>query len=150
MKIPQKQVLLLAASLSLGQMAFPIGNNMSGEASAIAQQNRKQVTGTVTDSFGPVIGASVVVKGTTNGVITDMDGNFTLQVPVGATIVISYVGYKDKEIKYAGEPTLKVEMNENVQTLQEVQVIAYGTTKKVSVTGAMSSVTSKDVLKSPV
>ena len=99
MKIPQKQVLLLAASLSLGQMAFPIGNNMSGEASAIAQQNRKQVTGTVTDSFGPVIGASVVVKGTTNGVITDMDGNFTLQVPVGATIVISYVGYKDKEIK---------------------------------------------------
>lgn len=65
MKIPQKQVLLLAASLSLGQMAFPIGNNMSGEASAIAQQNRKQVTGTVTDSFGPVIGASVVVKGTT-------------------------------------------------------------------------------------
>ena len=150
MKIPQKQVLLLAASLSLGQMAFPIGNNMSGEASAIAQQNRKQVTGTVTDSFGPVIGASVVVKGTTNGVITDMDGNFTLQVPVGATIVISYVGYKDKEIKYAGESTLKVEMNENVQTLQEVQVIAYGTTKKVSVTGAMSSVTSKDVLKSPV
>ena len=150
MKIPQKQVLLLAASLSLGQMAFPIGNNMSGGASAIAQQNRKQVTGTVTDSFGPVIGASVVVKGTTNGVITDMDGNFTLQVPVGATIVISYVGYKDKEIKYAGEPTLKVEMNENVQTLQEVQVIAYGTTKKVSVTGAMSSVTSKDVLKSPV
>lgn len=136
MKIPQKQVLLLAASLSLGQMAFPIGNNMSGGASAIAQQNRKQVTGTVTDSFGPVIGASVVVKGTTNGVITDMDGNFTLQVPVGATIVISYVGYKDKEIKYAGESTLKVEMNENVQTLQEVQVIAYGTTKKVSVTGA--------------
>ena len=150
MKIPQKQVLLLAASLSLGQMAFPIGNNMSGGASAIAQQNRKQVKGTVTDSFGPVIGASVVVKGTTNGVITDMDGNFTLQVPVGATIVISYVGYKDKEIKYAGESTLKVEMNENVQTLQEVQVIAYGTTKKVSVTGAMSSVTSKDVLKSPV
>lgn len=67
---------------------------MSGGASAIAQQNRKQVKGTVTDSFGPVIGASVVVKGTTNGVITDMDGNFTLQVPVGATIVISYVGIK--------------------------------------------------------
>nr|WP_302830219.1 TonB-dependent receptor [uncultured Bacteroides sp.] len=153
MKIPQKQVWLLAASLSFGQMAFPIGNNVSGEASVaspIVQQNRKMVTGTVTDSYGPVIGASVVVKGTTSGVITDVDGNFKLEVPVGATIVISYVGYKDKEIKYNGQSNLKIELNENVQELQEVQVIAYGTTKKVSVTGAMSSITAKDVLKSPV
>ena len=148
MKIPQKQVWLLAASLSFGQMAFPIGNNVSGEASvasSIVQQNRKMVTGTVTDSYGPVIGASVIVKGTTNGVITDMDGNFKLEVPVGATIVISYVGYNDKEIKYNGESTLKIELNENVQELQEVQVIAYGATKKVTVTGAMSSITAKDV-----
>ncbi|WP_299094301.1 TonB-dependent receptor [uncultured Bacteroides sp.] len=152
-KIPQKQVWLLAASLSFGQMAFPIGNNVSGEASVaspIVQQNHKMVTGTVTDSYGPVIGASVIVKGTTNGVITDMDGNFKLEVPIGATIVISYVGYKDKEIKYNGESTLKIELNENVQELQEVQVIAYGATKKVTVTGAMSSITAKDVLKSPV
>ena len=108
------------------------------------------ITGTVTDSHGPVIGASVIVKGTTSGVITDVDGNFKLEVPIGATIVISYVGYKDKEIKYTGESTLKIELNENVQELQEVQVVAYGATKKVTVTGAMSSITTKDVLKSPV
>lgn len=153
MKIPQKQVWLLALSLSFGQMAFSSGNNMSGEASVaayVAQQNSKVVTGMVTDQFGPVIGASVVVKGTTNGMITDMDGNFKLEVPVGATIVISYVGYKDKEIKYNGEATLKIELNENVTELQEVQIVAYGATKKVTVTGAMTSITAKDVLKTPV
>lgn len=153
MKIPQKQVWLLAASLSFGQMAFPIGNSVSGEVSAanpIVQQNRKTVSGTVTDSYGPVVGASVVVKGTTHGVITDLNGNFKLEVPIGATIVISYVGYSNKEIKYAGETTLKVELSEAAQELQEVQVVAYGTTKKVTVTGAMSSITSQDVLKTPV
>lgn len=153
MKIPQKQVWLLAVSLSFGQMAFPIGNNVSGEvsvANAIVQQNRKLVTGTVTDNYGPVIGASVVVKGTTNGVITDMNGKFKLEVPVGATILISYVGYENKEIKYTGQSSLKISLKENVQELGEVQVVAYGTTKKVTVTGAMSSITSQDVLKTPV
>ncbi len=153
MKIPQKRVWMLAVSLSLGQVAFPVGNNVSGEssvASPIVQQNRKWVSGTVTDSYGPVIGASVLVKGTTNGVITDLDGNFKLEVPVGATIVVSYVGYDNKEIVYTGQSSLKIELNENVQELQEVQVVAYGTTKKVTVTGAMSSITAKDVLKTPV
>lgn len=153
MKIPQKQVWLLALAMSVGQVAFPAGNYVSGEASVAAhveQQNTKVVSGTVTDQFGPVIGASVVVKGTTNGMITDMDGNFKLEVPIGATIVVSYVGYTDKEIKYNGESTLKIELNENVQELQEVQIVAYGATKKVTVTGAMASITAKDVLKSPV
>lgn len=153
MKIPQKQVWLLAVALSFGQMAFPIGNSVPGEssvASPIVQQNRKLVSGTVTDSYGPVIGASVIVKGTTNGVITDLDGNFKLEVPMGATIVVSYVGYDKKEVVYNGQSSLKIEMSENVQTLQEVQVVAYGTTKKVTVTGAMSSISSQDVLKTPV
>lgn len=153
MKIPQKQVWLLAVALSFGQTAFPVGNSVSGESAAtspIVQQNRKLVSGTVTDSYGPVIGASVVVKGTTNGVITDLDGNFKLEVPMGATIVVSYVGYDKKEIVYNGQSSLKIEMSENVQALQEVQVVAYGTTKKVTVTGAMSSITSQDVLKTPV
>lgn len=153
MKIPQKRVWLLAVSLSFGQMAFPIGNNVSGEVSVanpIVQQNRKLVAGTVTDSYGPVIGASVVVKGTTNGVITDMDGNFKLEVPIGATILISYTGYESKEIKYTGQSSLKISLTENVQELEEVQVVAYGTTKKVTVTGAVSSITAQDVLKTPV
>lgn len=153
MKIPQKQVWLLAASLTFGQTVFSSENFTSEKivtTSTITQQNRKTVVGTVTDNFGPVIGASIVVKGTTNGVITDMDGNFKLEVPVGATIIISYTGYKDKAIVYKGESKLKIELSENVQELQEVQVVAYGTAKKMTVTGAMSSISSKDVLKSPV
>ena len=153
MKIPQKQVWLLTASLAFGQTAFSSENfvkELDSVTSAIVQQNRKTVVGTVSDNYGPVIGASVVVKGTTQGVITDLDGNFKLEVPVGATIVISYIGYKEKEIVYKGEAELNVQLNENVQELQEVQVIAYGATKKVTVTGAMSSITANDVLKSPV
>ncbi|WP_368122786.1 carboxypeptidase-like regulatory domain-containing protein [Bacteroides cellulosilyticus] len=94
MKIPQKQVWLLTASLAFGQTAFSSENfvkELDSVTSAIVQQNRKTVVGTVSDNYGPVIGASVVVKGTTQGVITDLDGNFKLEVPVGATIVISYI-----------------------------------------------------------
>ncbi len=151
MKIPQKQIWLLAASLSFGQMAFSSGNYASEVtvANAIVQQSNKTVSGTVTDAYGPVIGASVIVKGTAQGVITDLNGKFKLQVPVGATIVISYVGYVDKEIKYKGESTLKIELDENVQELQEVQVVAYGVTKKVSVTGAISSLGTEELLKTP-
>lgn len=151
MKIPQKQVWLLTASLLFGQTAFSSENLVpEGTAVAITQQNRKTVTGTVTDNFGPVIGASVLVKGTTNGVITDVDGHFTLEVPVGATLVISYVGYEDKTIVYKGEPKLNIKLNEGIQELQEVQIIAYGAQKKVTVTGAMASVNSKELLKTPV
>ena len=91
-----------------------------------------------------------MVKNAGKGVITDMDGNFKLDVPVGATIVISYVGYDSKEIVYKGESTLKVELSEDVLQLQEVQVVAYGVTKKVTVTGAISSVGTEEILKSPV
>ena len=153
MKIPQKQMWLLAVSLSFGQVAFPSGNFVPEEASvahAVTQQNLKTVKGTVTDSYGPVIGASVIVKGTSRGVITDLDGKFQLEVPVGATIVVSFVGYNNKEIKYSGQSSLQVKLAEDVQQLQEVQVVAYGTTRKVTVTGAMSSITSQDVLKTPV
>ena len=153
MKIPQKQMWLLAVSLSFGQVAFPSGNFVPEEASvahAVTQQNLKTVKGTVTDNYGPVIGASVIVKGTSRGVITNLDGEFQLEVPVGATIVVSFVGYNNKEIKYSGQSSLQVKLAEDVQQLQEVQVVAYGTTRKVTVTGAMSSITSQDVLKTPV
>ena len=100
--------------------------------------------------MGPVIGATVSVKGTTNGVVTDLDGNFKLTVPVGATLVISFIGYEDKEIVYKGEPQLNVKLSENVTALEEVQVIAYGSAKKVTITGALSSVKSDEIMKSPV
>lgn len=82
--------------------------------------------------------------------MTDLDGNFKLTVPVGATLVISFIGYEDKEIVYNGEPQLNVKLSENVTALEEVQVIAYGSAKKVTITGALSSVKSDEIMKSPV
>lgn len=153
MKIPQKWVCLLAMSFVFGQQAFSSENYVTESIAVsadIMQQKSKTVVGTVTDNGEPIIGASVVVKNAGKGVITDMDGNFKLDVPVGATIVISYVGYDSKEIVYKGESTLKVELSEDVLQLQEVQVVAYGVTKKVTVTGAISSVGTEEILKSPV
>lgn len=132
------------------------GNESWGDAlhiqavAAIQQAKEKLVTGTVSDVLGPIIGATVKVKRTSQGVITDMDGRFSLKVPVGAVLVVSYVGYKDKEIVYKGESELKISLSEDVTQLEEVQVIAYGTTKKVTITGALSSVKSDEIMKSPV
>ena len=89
----------------------------------ISQQNGK-VTGTVVDDLGPVAGASVVVKGTTNGNITDMDGNFTLEgVKNGDIIQISFIGYTTQEIKYTGQSTLQIKLAEDTQKLEEVVVV---------------------------
>ena len=143
MKIPCR-IWLLAATLSVGQAAFSTEMETISFSTGqdIAQQKKViEVTGTVTDNFGPVIGATV---------ITDTDGNFKLKVPVGATIMVSYIGYENKEIHYKGERSLKIKLNENVQELEEVQIIAYGSQKKVTVTGALSSINNEELLKSPV
>ena len=100
-----------------------------------------QLNGTVTDVSGEsVIGASVLEKGTTNGVITDIDGNFTLSVSPKATIIISYVGYAPQEIALNGRKELKVVLKEDTELLDEVVVIGYGTQKKSDVSGSVSSV----------
>ncbi len=107
--------------------------------SALAQNI--ELTGTVTDATGEtVIGASVLEKGTTNGVITDIDGNFLLSVSPKATIVISYVGYTTQEIPLNGQKNLKVTLKEDTEVLDEVVVIGYGTQKKSDVSGSVSSV----------
>ena len=118
----------------------------------VLQQKTKRVTGTVVDESGePVIGANVLVKGVAKvGVVTDIDGKFTLALPSGATtIVISFIGYEEKEMKVKDGKPLQVVLSENAELLDEVQVIAYGTQSKVSVTGAMSSVRTEELLKVP-
>ena len=152
MKVPRKHVWLLACSLVFSKAVFSSGNfpPKALTCSKSIQQVSKIVIGTVTDNFGPIVGASILVKGSTNGVITDVNGNFELNVPVGSIIIISYIGYNNKEIKYKGESQLDISLSENVQELQEVQIVAYGATRKVTVTGAISSITTNDVLKSPV
>ena len=104
-------------------------------------QQAKKITGTVVDSQGPIIGASVVVKGTSNGVATDFDGNFSLNANPGQTLVISYIGYVNKEVKVtANQTNYNITLEEDKQMLDEVVVVGYGTMKKSDISGASATV----------
>ena len=110
------------------------------QASNTTNQQSKLVKGTIVDATGmPVIGANVMVKGTTNGTITDMDGNFSLEAPVGATLVVSYVGYSNQEIKVGNQKNLSIALKEDSEALDELVVVGYMTQKKASLTGAVAS-----------
>lgn len=111
-------------------------------------QNRN-ITGTVTDALGdPIIGASVQVKGTLIGTITDLDGNFKLEVPQNGTLQISFIGYKSQELAL-GKAIYNVTLQEDSQLLDEVVVVGYGSLKKSDLTGAVVSANIKDFEKSP-
>lgn len=112
----------------------------------VIQQSGK-ISGTITDTMGPVTGASVVVKGTTHGTISDLDGNFTLEnIPAGATIVISYIGYITQEIAYTGQTTLNITLEEDTQKLSEVVVTALGIKRETKALGyAMTEVKGEDL-----
>lgn len=104
------------------------------------------VKGTVKDTTGEsVIGATVLQKGTTNGIISDVDGNFTLSVPKDATLVVSFVGYQKQEIPVNGKPSLTVVLKEDTELLDEVVVIGYGTQRKEAVTGSVASMKGDDL-----
>ena len=106
----------------------------------------KKVTGVVIDDSGiPVIGANVLEKGTANGVITNIDGGFTLEIPEEAILQISYIGYNTKEMSVSGKNALKISLQEDSKTLDEVVVVGYGTQKKVNLTGAVGSVRPEDL-----
>ena len=106
----------------------------------------KNISGVVKDETGePVIGANVVVKGTTNGTVTDMNGRYSLEVPEGGVLQISYIGYNTQEVKVGSGDVVNVSLREDSETLDEVVVIGYGTVKKSDLTGAVGSVQMKDV-----
>lgn len=117
-----------------------------------AYAQSKTVSGTVIDQTGePIIGANVIVKGTTNGVITDLDGKFTLtNVPDKGTISVSFIGYKEQVIPVAGKTSLQVTLQEDNAMLDEVVVVGYGVQKKSDVTGAMARVGSEELNVKPV
>ena len=118
---------------------------------ANAQGQTINVTGTVTDALGPVIGASVVEKGNSgNGTITDMDGKFSLRVPSDATLVISFVGYVTQEIPLAGRTSVSVDLKEDTEMLDEVVVVGFGTQKKVNLTGSVAVATGEELEARPV
>ena len=125
MKVKKCKNTLLCGTLTLCLWGgFSQVRAASFENFAIEQQSNK-VTGIVNDEFGPVIGASVVEKGTSNGVVTDLDGKFSLNVKPGATLIISFVGYKQQEVK-AGNAPLNIVLEEDSKMLSEVVVTALG------------------------
>ena len=139
-------------ALLMGAMAFMglgySSNANAAEAPQEVQQATKKITGTVVDASGPVIGASVIEKGKSgNGVITDFDGHFSLNVTPGATIVISYVGYETQEIKVGNQSSFNITLKEDDAVLEEVVVVGYGTQKKKLVTGATVQVKGEDIAK---
>ena len=108
---------------------------------SLSAQNSYTLNGVVEDNTGePLIGASVVVKGTTAGVMTDIDGNFSLKVQNGQTVTFSYVGYVTQEIKISGQNNLKITLLENASVLDDVVVIGYGTMRKKDLTGAVTQI----------
>jgi TonB-linked SusC/RagA family outer membrane protein len=111
-------------------------------------QQTKKITGNVTNTAGePIIGATVLEKGnTTNGTITDIDGNFTINLPANATLSISYIGYITQEIQVGYQTSFKVVLKDDTKTLDEIIVVGYGSQKKANLTGAVSSVKMDEAL----
>jgi len=112
------------------------------------QQAKITVQGVVEDSMGPIIGANVVEKGTTNGTITNMDGEFSLSVSSNATLVITYIGYVEQQIPVAGKTSFSISLKEDSQALDEVVVVGYGTQKKVNLSGSVSSINVSELAES--
>ena len=141
-----RKTALLMSALALLGLGYSSNANAAGSPQEI-QQASKKITGTVVDAQGPVIGASVVEKGTTNGTVTDFDGNFSLSVKPGATIVISFIGYETQEIKVGTQDNYQVTMKDDNAVLEEVVVVGYGVQKKKLVTGATVEVKGEDITK---
>jgi hypothetical protein len=113
-------------------------------------KQQKSINGIVADEQGePIIGASVLEKGTTNGTITDLDGRFTLSIGKGTELIVSYVGYTTKTVKIGNQSTIKIVLIEDTKTLDEVVVIGYGTQKKSDVSGSVTSVSGDKLSKIP-
>lgn len=118
-------------------------NNAINETLSVLRTNQGNLTikGTISDKTGPIIGAYVIIKGTTNGVITDIDGNFTLEnVKKGDILQVSFIGYSTKEIKISNNNNLHIQLDEDTQSLEEVVVVGYGSQRKSDLTGGVTAV----------
>src|SRR3712207_2326684 len=128
---PNSKVTLLAGLCSLTMLGYAPHTFAAGAMNtpAIVQQAKK-ITGTVSDAQGPIIGATVKIKGSSTGVISDLDGNFTINAAPGQTIEISYVGFVTRSIKIGNQTNYNVVLQEDNNNLDEVVVVGYGTMKK--------------------
>ena len=147
-----KVLTLLQEALSSSGLNYEFENDyiiISKRAIAIDQQSRHKITGIVRDDSGePIIGSSVSVKGTTIGTATDVDGNFTLQVPENATLVVSYIGFNSQEIIVGDKTNFNITLSEDTQMIDEVVVIGFGSRSKRDITTAISNVGAEVIGKS--
>lgn len=117
--------------------------------SPVTTQQKKTISGFIQDVNGnPIIGANIVVKGTTNGTVTDIEGNFSISVVPNATLIISYIGFTSQEINVGNKNTLSITLKEDSEIIDEVVVLGYGSQLKKTVTGAISSVKAEDMVSS--
>ena len=135
MSFKAKKTALFVGLCFLGMVS---AQQASAATEVASVQQTKQVSGQVTDSQGPLIGATVMEKGTNNGTVTDFDGNFSLNVNPGATLVVSYVGYESQEVKAADG--MRVNLKEDGHVVNEVVVIGYGTQRREAVTGSVANI----------
>jgi TonB-linked SusC/RagA family outer membrane protein len=150
----KKRKILICCSLIVATVlaSLPI-RALADEKKMLPESTQQSVTtkGTVTDSEGiPLVGVNVVVKGTTNGTITNIDGEFSIDAPMGSVLQFTYVGYVIQEVTVTGSGNLSITLKEDSQLMDEVVVVAYGTQKKANLTGAVSSVNFNDVATMPV
>ena len=115
------------------------------------QKDTRTISGTIRDNMGPVTGANILVKGTTNGTITDLDGKFTLEnVPANAILQVSYIGYLPQEIEINNQTLFNIVLEEDNQALDEVVVVGYGTVRKADLAGSVSVLDSKSFKDQPI
>ena len=125
--------------------------NRKNELTLPLSDKIKRISGIIIDSKGePIIGANVVQKGTTNGVISDIDGKFMIQVDEGSMLAISYIGYLTKEIRVGNQNDIRIVLTEDTQNLEEVVVVGYGVQKRTSVTGSVAQVGNKELQQAPL
>lgn len=145
---------VLQSALEGSGVTFHFSNNyitlrkkVSEESNSVSapQQSNITVTGVVEDALGPVIGANVVEKGTTNGTISDVNGKFSLTVGPNAVLVVSYIGYVEQQIPVNNRTSINIQLREDTQALDEVIVVGYSTMKKKDLTGAVSVVKVDDI-----
>lgn len=150
--VPKKWVLGMVLAL-IAPTSNWASDVLSAWMNAVASINaNKAIKGLVTDNTGePIIGANVKVEGTTNGTITDIDGNFTLtNVAENATLIVSYIGYKTKSIEIGAASSYNIKLEEDAEALDEVVVVGYGVQKKMNISGAIATVSSDKLENRPV
>lgn len=129
---------------------YALNDKNTEDTGPTVTQEGFRVKGRVLDANGPLIGVNIMVKGTMTGVVSDMDGNFEIMAPYsGASLVFSYIGYQAQEVKINGRSDLTIKMVEDSKALEEVVVVGYTTQKKATITGSVSTITTKDLKQSP-